>query len=371
MSNTLEYQQSFWRSNLYEFCEEVLVANRKKYKLSQKTIANNLGINQSEVSRIERGIVKPKNIVITKSICDIYRLNLHEKQKYLELTSGISNYTDTSLVASLLDSQIDSIAILNRSGSPMPAITQSKLLREWITSNINLNDKSNFYINEKISHLLLEESAAWWDVVALEETHDYTNELINNMTAIVSLDTSSNNLSATYLSINKGFHAYISGDYINAKTHFESVIAYNLLGDTLWHYEVIRAYTVTLGKLNAFVELSKIDDIIYKIVSNRSIGDSSKGYLLEGLGRAYTDLNTQKALQYFEHARNHIKLAQKNSCFLKIRQIQLTRSYLDLLKKLHTSKDKLIEIASPSISEAERSGFVRHKLQITNLLNSC
>src|SRR6266567_1202595 len=143
MSNTLEYKQSFWRSNLYEFCEEVLVVNRKKYKLSQKTIAGNLGINQSEVSRIERGIVKPKNIVITKSICDVYRLNLHEKQKYLELTSGISNYIDTSLVASLLDSQIDSIAILNRSGSPMPAITQSKQLREWITSNINLNDKAN------------------------------------------------------------------------------------------------------------------------------------------------------------------------------------------------------------------------------------
>lgn len=369
MSNNLDYKQSFWRSNLYEFCEEVLIINRKKHGLSQKIIAEQLGINQSEISRIERGIVKPKNIVTSETLCDIYKLSPIQKQKYLELTTGVSERVDNTLLSNLIDTQISSIANLNRSGSPTPAIEQSKQLREWIESNINLNDKTNYYMNEKVSHLMLEESAAWWDILVPEETFERTNSLIDKMGKIAAISNANTNLASVYLSINKGFHAYILEDYKNAKNHFADVISSTFLDKTLWGYEVIRAYSVTLGKLSDFNSLSQIENLIYKIVNDNSVEDSAKGYLLEGLGRAYTDINAKKAQTYFELAFNHINVAKKDPNFLKIRHIQLTRSYLSLLKKLPTSQEKLVQIATPALSEAEKSGFIRHKLQIVNLLN--
>ncbi len=366
MKNDLDYKKSYWRSELYEFCEEAFVNNRKAFKLTQKRISSILGLNQSEISRIERGVTTPKDITTIEAICAAYRLTPAQRSKYLELTYGLPTNNTSDLLSELVDTQTAFIANLNRSGSPMLAIKQSENLREWLENNIVLANGNNANIKDKICHLLLEESAAWWDVMVPDKTQAITEPLIEKMEKFSEEDKSS--LSKDYLLTNKGFHSYIKGDNHEAKDYFEKVINSELLKGKLWGYEVLRAYTVTVGKLKDAAALSRAENRIYQLVQDPKIDDTQKGYLLEGLGQAYINLNHVKSQNFFDAAYKHINEARKNPNFLNIRYVQLTRSYLLFLNKIASNTVNLLDVAKSALDETEKSGFVRHQQQIQQLI---
>src|SRR6266702_2304015 len=132
-----DYKKSFWRSKLFEFGNEVLTENRKKAHLTQKKVASVLDLDQSEVSRIERGITKPNDIITIESICDIYKLTPNQKREYLQLTCGITESINNDALLGLVDNQINFIANLNLSGYASLAIKQSQNLRAWLENNID------------------------------------------------------------------------------------------------------------------------------------------------------------------------------------------------------------------------------------------
>lgn len=366
VDNVLDYKKSFWRSELYEFCEEVFIKNRKNFKLTQKRVSSLLGLNQSEISRIERGVTTPKDITTIEAICSVYRLTPSQKNKYLELTYGLPSSNDTDFLLGLIDNQTEFIANFNRSGSPLLAIKQSEYLREWLENNFELVEGKNSNIKDKISHLLLEESAAWWDVMIPEKTLDKTEPLIQKMEKLTGSNIGS--LSNDYLLTNKGFHSYIQGNHNEAKAYFEKVIDSKLLVGKLWGYEVLRAYTVTLGKMKDGAKLSKIENKIFNLIQDSSVTDTQKGYLLEGLGQAYIYLDHTKSQKFFNEAYKHINEARKSPDFLNIRYIQLTRSYLLLLKKITSNSVNLLDVAKSALEETEKSGFIRHQQQILQLV---
>ena len=369
MNYTLNNKKSFWWSSLSEFGEEVLVTNRKKLHLSQSSVAKMLNLNQSEVSRIERGITKPNDVITLEALCEIYKLTPVQKRKYLELTSGLSVINRTDILVDLLENQISFISTQNRSGHPMLAIDQSRNLRSWVESNIDLTDKSFENVISKVSHLLLEESAAYWDIVIPGKITEHTDPIISKMEQLANLS-GKENLSKVYVTINKGFHAYVKGDYKDAKIHFDKILESSILEKELWKYEVLRANIVTLGKLKDYQSLSNAEKKVFNLINNTSVDDTAKGYLLEGLGRAYIEINTQKSETFFKKSFNQINEARKDPTFINIRYIQLMRSYLTLLKKLSIKQEIMKKTAIPALEEADKGGFIRHKMQILNLINS-
>jgi len=368
MPKSSDYRVSYWWSSLMEFGEEVLVRNRKKIRLSQQEIANKLNLSQSEISRIERGLVRPHSLPAVREFCDVYQLTSSQKKKYLELINGISLIHSADL-NNLLQNQVQFIARLNRSGYPKIAIKQFENLRTWLVLNTNFKDGANSASIQIFSRLLLEESAAWWDVVLPSETPKNTDALIKKMDMLAKLS-GEGSRSDYYLKINKGFHAYINNNYQLAKSYFNKVLPKKEQLDSLWKLEVFRASLVTFSKVKDYESIFRLEPDVYNFVNNKSIDSTAKGYLLEGFARAHIEIDIQKALQHFDLAGKYILKARMEPDFLSIRYIQLTRSLICALRFQNKSRSALIRIAEPALNEAERRGFKRHQQEILEYINS-
>jgi len=85
----LEAQKMHWRSRLLDFGEDVLLEKRRKLRKTQLEISKNIGLNQSQISRLERGLTRPLDIPTIEAVCSAYKLSLKEKQEYFKLSLGI------------------------------------------------------------------------------------------------------------------------------------------------------------------------------------------------------------------------------------------------------------------------------------------
>lgn len=371
MPYDLDADRSFLFSALYEFCEEILLPKRKQQGLTQKDVSKKLDLNQSEISRIERGLVRPKDMATIQAVCNLYDLTLAEKQKYFSLTTGISqekNLIDT--MTSLLNEQTNFIAQLNRSGHPKTAIEHCKHLRNWVESLISFSEYNNKNLLGSILHLLLEESAAWWDIVPPKKLDLKTVPLLNKMSLLAnSLKKVGDGDSYLYIHINKGFHEYVKGHYKNAQDYFNKVLENPLIKNHPWEIEIIRASAVIAGKLKDISALRTYEQIIEKQVS-KSKNPAHKEYLLEGLGSGYSEIDNRKALALYNKAWEYMRQASLQQEFLMIRKIQLTRSYVYLLKNLLVKREALKRIAESALNEANKAGFVRHQKQILDIIKN-
>lgn len=362
MSYSTDFRDSYWWSCLGEFGEEVLVANRKKYRIPQQKIATILGIHQSEVSRIERGITKPRSIPFAEAICRAYSLSPTQKRKYLELLSGIPA-TDSSMLESLFDHQTIFIAQVNRAGNPNLAIHQAENLLEWTKTNIQTEQYQNSILLGKIARLYLEASAAWWDVTTGDDLNNHTSGHLNSMHALQLLSRI-DITSGIYYKINQAFHAYVSSNFLLSTQLFEELFNNIDMIDDLWHMEVLRAAIISASKCKNYQAVRRIEEKISRHTSQKQVGSLSKGYLLEGLARAYGEFSTEKSLEIFALAKNHILAARSQPNFLTIRYVQLVRSYIPILIKTTGSDDLVYDLVRPALDQAARSGFKRHAYQI-------
>src|SRR3989344_6769782 len=146
MSTDLGYLKSHWWSNLLDFGQDVLVVKRKVLGLSQKEISNYTGLNQSEISRLENGLVRPRGVPTFQLICKAYRLTETEIKDYSRLITGtISSHSYNDSLLELLKTQVVTVYELNRSGYPFLAIRQSQLLRGFIENLILDSAQSDIY----------------------------------------------------------------------------------------------------------------------------------------------------------------------------------------------------------------------------------
>jgi len=368
-----EDNKSFWWSMLLEFGEDVLATKRKKTGQTQADIAIKTGLNQSEISRIESGFTKPRDLPTIDAICQAYQLSNSEKAKYIELTTGYTSQNigeSEEIINNLLEGQIPFIAHTNRSGSPRIAIEQAELIMNWIESqNISLDKYGQNTLN-KISYLLLEESAAWWDTTTTQLIDGRTAGLLNKMQQLTTISPRNNAITTLYFDINRGFHEYIKQDYVNATKTFNRVSNSPSFTGNPWELEVLRAGTIALGKTNNFRALKYNENNVLNKISSGNLTPQNKGYLLEGLGRAYLAFDISQSKRYLEESYRWIELARGMPDFLNVRFVQSVRSNLLMMKRANTHTREMLTFAEPALIETEKSGLVRHKNQILEIINS-
>lgn len=365
MKANIGAQKSFWWVSLLEFGEDVLAKKRRFSKLTQQDISQKCGLSQSEISRIERGLAKPRDIPTIKAVCDVYQLSKSEKERYLELTTGLINLKsqdDYSLIKELIESQIQFVSLTNRRGNPKIAIDQAELLVNWLDHSFEKTMKKDPYISQAISLLILEESAAWWDIVSPENIDLFTKQLIRRMKFLSPF------AGNHYYLINQGFHFYIKGKYRKANQIFESILKNTKLVNTSWAIELIRANTISLGKLKNFSKLQNNQFLINQYLLQKDISNLNKAYLLEGLGRSYSEIKPELSLKILKKANKLLEIAREEPDFINIRFIQHRRSYLEALKRNFAAHNTLLEIASPALEIAEKHNFLRHRNQIIKIL---
>ena len=365
--------KSFWWSMLLEFGEDVLAVKRRKTGQTQSDIAQKTGLNQSEISRIESGFTKPTDLPTLEAVCQAYQLSNSEKAKYVELITGYTSQNiseSEEIINNLLEGQIPFIAHTNRSGSPRIAIEQAELIMNWVESqNISLDKYSQNTLN-KISYLLLEESAAWWDSTSTQLVDSRTAKILDKMQQLTAAGKRSNTIATLYLDINKGFHDYIKQDYSKATSIFSEIRNSVFFAGNPWEIEVLRASTITLGKTGDFNGLKHNENNVLNKIKFEKLTPQNKGYLLEGLGRAYLEFDLPQSKKYLQESYSWIEIARGMPEFLNVRFVQSVRSNLLMMKRAKEETRKILTFAEPALVETERSGLVRHRNQILEIINS-
>src|SRR3989344_6023979 len=155
--------KSGWWSNLLDFGQDIFKPRRLSLSLNQLNISNKIGINQSEVSRLENGLVKPRDVPTFNSVCQAYCLTNQEKLAYSRLVYGINpHYQMPESVYEYLSKHVQVIYELNRSGRMSVAIQMSTNLRVFIRGLLE-----SYGLDTRLHHVLgrlvFEESIARWD----------------------------------------------------------------------------------------------------------------------------------------------------------------------------------------------------------------
>lgn len=340
-----------------------MLISRLKLNITQTEIARICGISQSEVSRLERGLVTPKDIPSFESVCVSYKLDIIQKDKYAELVLGRKSKTITNdLVPPLLKLQVNNILDLHKRGNPLLAYEQAKSLREWYTNNTGvITEKALEYISE----LILLESSCLWDTLPPEKAKKMTEDLLllsYKLTTMSSSPVIKNNLL-----LNLGFRAYLQNNFSEAELHFSKVSLDKISGSK---FNILRAQIVISGKNQNLKRLELLETAAVKLVSQKqNITNTEVAYLFEGLANAYSHINSGKAYLYIKKSIMLLNSESGKPKFWKLRYIQSSRTLSLIVKDSRRLKDRYFNtIVHRALKLCDEGGFIRHKQQILQSL---
>ncbi|KKS41499.1 MAG: hypothetical protein UV05_C0054G0007 [candidate division CPR1 bacterium GW2011_GWA2_42_17] len=375
----LSAQKSSWWGDLSEFGETVLKQKRQNLGLTQQQVAKIVGLNQSQISRIEQGLSRPSDPPTLDSIAKAYHLNQKEKEYLYQLFVGVETIKtkigeSLTPVLDLLDKQTSFIAHANRSGNPQVASDHAKSIREWISKTKGLFGKSiwNTEFPMILSRLLLEESAAIWDIVSPKELKFSTAALLKTQQEITEKAVKEyiKRESGLFLLVNKSFHHYIAGNYQKALIGFLQVVNSTELKKSHWYIEVLRGILVTSGVLKDLGKLKSTERQVKTFIEKSSPSRTNHFYLLEGLARGYKNFDPAYSLKLLEEAWGLMTKARRDDDYLLIREVQLVRTALMALIAAGESRPTALEeIATPTLNLCQKHGFFRHEQQIIELIN--
>ncbi|GIV76312.1 MAG: hypothetical protein KatS3mg050_0706 [Litorilinea sp.] len=95
---SIEAEQCWQNSHLQEFGEEVLRPKRLKLGLTQQQMAQRVGIDQSRISRIERGLGKPEDYSTARAFILHYQLSKPQQDEWLHLLFGVTVQNQADLL---------------------------------------------------------------------------------------------------------------------------------------------------------------------------------------------------------------------------------------------------------------------------------
>lgn len=115
-----------WRADLQEFGEQVLRPQRQKLGYTQEEMSEKVGLDQSRISRIERGYGVPRDYPTAKAIAHNYRLTQEQTDRWCQIVFGISAYNFHDIPHT-----VDKFTQQNAEKPDW--IEARRMLREWIT----------------------------------------------------------------------------------------------------------------------------------------------------------------------------------------------------------------------------------------------
>lgn len=369
MNSDLESLKSNWWSNLLDFGQDVLIVRRKALGLTQENISNKTGLNQSEISRLECGLVRPRDVPTFHQVCKAYRLTETEIRDYSKLITGsTSRNSYNESVLELLKTQVETVYELNRSGYPFLAIRQSQLLRDFVENLIKDPSQSGIHadLGEIFARLTLEESVALWDSNPKINLKQNIPEILKKSIVLTQDISGSNENTKMYHLINLGSISYINKDYEDALLKFGPLITSEGLKKKLWEVETLRMALICSAKVKNYKLFSTIEKRVNQMLVQNT-QHSEKAMLTEGLARAYTEFSPEDAMPLIDLARSHLHKANEMGPNLMVRQIQISRSRLEALAMLD-NKTAMKKTATEAINQTKTYNLKRYQTQIESII---
>lgn len=354
--------------------------HRKKKRISQVSLAGDVGIDNSIISRIENGEFIPSKTTV-EGIANYLRLNQSDKE---ELNSafmqailrreGLDNqriFLNDNEAIQFAEEFISNIRTLRIQGMPKLAVAESEQKIDLLSiigeRSLNKNTRQQIFL--LYSQLLMEVSKSYMDFLPPEEVWPYMTPLIERQKRAANETRDPTSIMMSRISEESAL--YVCKDYYLAHQIGKELYSNLNFLDKNWHSEILRATAINAGYLNNESELEQLEEDVTLFVQKDGYSDPmNTSFVLEGLARAQSSINSINVMGTIEKAWNYIELGKKTGKHSALRTVQLIRTQLKAM--IETGDNSYVDferLARKGLMLSEELGYTRYEKEITGLMD--
>ena len=368
--NKAENIRRLWYLDLYDFGQSVLKERRKILRLSQKQIAGMIGIDQSRISRIERGLGIPKDLPSAKAIAECYRLDEKTSKNWYQLIYGVSPINEflTNNLIEAYQLKIDTQYKAQQRGGSELVIERTNIITEQLRKTILSSSRIREPLQKTLAWLLLVQVGSYLEIGLPAELSGCTTPLIKEVQDIAKEYDDKHLLGSAYFNI---------GDVYYIKKQYEDAIPWlNLASDLLkddkdLSLRINRTLALSLANRQEKKEFLRVKERVMGLIDDGAFTTLRPVcQVLEGIGSGLGILKSPNdALRVLEEAQNKYEIMITKDGKMPFLSVQIARSQIEVMNNLG-SKDKglIEEIGKEGLRMASEYGFHRYENHINNIL---
>lgn len=377
---------------------------RKNRKISQLKLALSVALDNSVISRFETGAYLPPSEDIVARLGDKLGLQTGELlrleaayRRDLLISKGVSpeNIERVSMpgrrshifdLIELTRDDLHSIQDLRRSGVPHIAARDSNRIAMRLRKL--RGDVDDPAISGEIGKLLAlciaEECKSYMDYVLPEDSWAISSSLVKELYSLAYRDKSP--VIGTLAELCQEEMLYVGREYSKADHISRRVVQHSLgsvntgslvpesplaMLDTRWQVDALRAAIINAGYLHDVGGVEILRNAIENIIE-LGVGDvpAEITFLLEGVGRAQSEVGSAQAATTLDKAWHVLERGQESGVRSTLRRVQLTRTYLRA--SLNSPGFDALEAERRGLKAkwiAEEMGYRRYEREIQELLD--
>lgn len=363
----LEAAQSNQWANLQAFGEQVLQPRREALGLSQPQMGKKIGVDQSRISRVERGR-KPKDAPTAQRYIDAYQLSQGEANCWLELIFG---HPPTSLFPpedlALVDGLIDSVRNIRIQGNPTQAINIVEQLDRWVLEK-GRHASAAQYSQIQATHgwLLLEKANTYRDFLAGQEILKAALPILKEVAQIATACANEEMLGRVGRQF--GSLCYITEDYPSAIQHYQACIG--LLKTPEERLVVLSGLAISLGYSGKVKEVGKVAAKFNQLLDETECSDlPTVCDALQTVARAQGLVKLDDAWKTLDQLQAFCLKKNLVGQLAPIRDVQLYKAQVEVIVQFEPWRKADLEILGQrGLTLAQTYGFHRHSKQIGKIL---
>lgn len=334
-------------------------------------------IESSVISRVinSQRLFTPRQLEI---FCDVIKTTNYERWnlrnalykdyylKYgLEIEPALSPY-----FLDLITTQLRKISEIRILGNPDLAIEFVSILTDQLEMLVrNSPQKSLKPFLKILAELLLEKTIIYRETILPQKALPTIRPMIKKVREIAKTCEDRELLGRADFYL--GCAYYVAEKYDISLQLFRKSLS--LVKNINYKLEILRGFSLDFAYLQEKDEFLKIETQARELIKeNQSSRISSVCELLEGIARAQGLLKIQKAFKTLDETRNINTLIKNKKTKVFLRDIQLVRTHLEIVKYLAPKEKNFLEqIGVKGFNSAMEHGYQRHAVKIKKLLEEC
>lgn len=354
---------------------------------SQDKIGKHISLSQPQIARIEQGLHLPRDYNTLEKYAEALRLDSSERHELFRLAGYVINVTteneqdqavkrgreedSASSKEWLLNvykdytKRIKQVAV---SGDPYFAIEMTSFisdeLRKVTSTSLFLRSRGQFL--PILAQVLFQRAHLYTEISMSDDIQIATEPVIAELRSVAK-DIQDNSF-VGYPNLIQGYVMYHRRNYVGSiQVLMEAMDTVSDLDNRL---EALRALALDWAYLHDKNRYKEVEIKVRRLIEYGKFSDLEQVCeTLEGLGRARGLLNLPLAFETLAEGRQYYAKLNTQNTIAPLRDIQLIRSQLEVIKQVSPSDTQLLEtIGNEGLKLAQQHGYRRHAMQIKTIL---
>lgn len=359
-----------WYTDLNTFGENVLRERRKQRGLTQQQMAERIGVDQSRVTRIERGLGVPKDLPTAQAYAKAYRLNKAQADRWYQLLYGLTADQITLSPHNLgaYSQAFEDINVTRMEGNPQYAIRKAEVLIDYMSQQIGSLAPSleALPLFRLYARILFEKAAFYGECARRHDVIPHTKQVVKDILRLAKRCHDDHQIVGLVYHAS-GLACYVAGRYGPSASCLSKAV--ELIPEPVHQCWILRTLALDYARLGDGANYLKTEQRILNLIEQGQVGQQHMVcFAYEGLGRSRGVLGWSQALEYLRKGQavyQHMKAANERA---HIRMIQLGRSEIEVIQRRQPEDVALLDDqARALIFLATEDGYPRHATEIQAL----